>query len=132
MAKSADTSVSRIRTLYEQMVPNQFESPIEDDQYRYITVPASDEDRIVEFFRRGYEPAEDHPQNDAKRVTLRIDKRAHTEKYLKASAFLKSILNEKDKESGTFKGAPLSQVAEGRPMTASELRDSLPETDPDQ
>lgn len=133
MAKTTATesAISRVRTLYEQMVPQQFEAPVEDEAFRYITVPSDQEDRIVDFFRRGYEPADNHMLNDAKRVVLRIPKEVHDEKYRQAANALRAVLNETDKNSGTFKGKPLSNVIEGRPMTATELKESLPEKEDD-
>lgn len=135
-AKSgADTktlsAIERIETLYEHMQTSNFESPMEDETFRYITVPANDEERVVKFFRNGYSPAADHPGNDARYVVLKIDKVQHHNAYLEACDQLKAIVTGSSPETERNKAVNVSRAEQGKPRTKEELMDALPETDDD-
>jgi hypothetical protein len=120
-----------MQTLYEHMQTTDFKPPMEDDEFRYITIPPEDE-RAIKFFRLGYEPAADHPSNDAGAVVLRIRKDRHMERYQEDCNFLKGLVNDAAAEAGKSNAAVFQTSAQGgRPRTMNELVEGLPEIDPE-
>ena len=124
--------IKKVQTLYEHMQTTDFDVPMEDDVFRYITVPANDDERIIKFFRLGYEPAPAHAGNAADVVVLRHDKVKYNERYAAACEKLKGYVRDISPSTEQNKDVTVSSAVTGQERTLKELVDRLPSDNPDE
>lgn len=125
-----ERAIDRAVTLFEQVKQKGTEFKHEDDKFRYLLAPISDEVHLTQYFREGYEPAPDHPMNDGVNVVLKVDREYHRKRYDEACKRVLAAVQDTsaDKIAGENEdGLTTSTSKFGKPEPIEDLVKRLPD-----
>ena len=125
-----ERAIDRAVTLFEQVKEKGTEFKHEDEKFKYLLAPISDEVHLTQYFREGYEPAPDHPMNDGINVVLRVNRDYHRKKYDEACRRVLEAVQDTSSDriaSGDEDGLTKSTSQFGKPEPIEELVKRLPD-----
>jgi len=118
------------KTVYEHLTQLQTFPDMEDEQFYYTGLPASDGKRLARFVRTGYELAPDHANNATDLKILRIPREIKDTRYKRVADYQRHIIGEPP-PIGDKRDVPINSVTQRAPETMGEILERMPAGPPE-